>query len=214
MPRVCSNNDSGEACDLVRVVRPVVAAFGELDDAAAADVRVAFGLDDLLAMAFDVVEDQTFPQRQVAQRDLLRIEPPDDRVEQQRAGHGDVGAARLQPGHAQASLQIEVDELLARAVDLLGGDPPVAQRRSCGTAVLRERHGAETQNGSGCADQAIEAGGHDLVEIAAQARLDVLHQLALVTRRERIALDEALGQTNDAKLEALTHDRLPVRRRA
>src|SRR5207253_7263834 len=39
-----------EARDLLRMFRPVVAAFAKLDDAAAADVGVAVGLRDLLAM--------------------------------------------------------------------------------------------------------------------------------------------------------------------
>jgi hypothetical protein len=49
-----------EPGDLLCVLGPVVAAFGELEDAAAADVRVAIGLDDLFAMTRDVVEDDAF----------------------------------------------------------------------------------------------------------------------------------------------------------
>jgi hypothetical protein len=45
---------------LVCVFRPVVAAFGELDDAAAADVRIAIGLGDLLPMLRNVIEDDPF----------------------------------------------------------------------------------------------------------------------------------------------------------
>ena len=42
----------------------------------------------------------------------------------------------------------------------------------------------------------------DLVEILAELRVDVPHELALVARLERIALDEPLGQPDDAELEA------------
>jgi hypothetical protein len=183
----------GQARDLVRVVRPIVAPFAELDDAATADVGIAFGLHDLLAMAFDVVEDQTLSQRQIAERDLLRGEPADDGVEQQCAGDGDIGAARFQAGHTQAALKIEVDELLAGAVDLFGGHPLVAQRRSHGTAMLRDGDGAKTQDRSRGADQAIESSGDDLVQVDAQAGFHMLDQLPLVAWHERVAFDEAFG---------------------
>jgi hypothetical protein len=49
----------GEPRDLLRVLGPVVAALGQLDDAAAPDVGVAIGLRDLLPVARDVVEDET-----------------------------------------------------------------------------------------------------------------------------------------------------------
>ena len=45
-----------ELGDVVCVVGPVTAAFGQLDDAAPANVRITIGLRDLLAMLRDVVE--------------------------------------------------------------------------------------------------------------------------------------------------------------
>ena len=51
-----------EPRDLRGVFGPVVASFGQLDDAAAADVRVAIGLCDLLAVSGDVIENQPFAQ--------------------------------------------------------------------------------------------------------------------------------------------------------
>ena len=42
----------------------------------------------------------------------------------------------------------------------------------------------------------------DLVEVLADLGVDVAHELALVARFERIALDEPLGQADDAELEA------------
>ena len=52
-----------EARDVLRVLRPVVAALGELEHAAAADVRITIGLGDFLAVAGDVIENEPFPQR-------------------------------------------------------------------------------------------------------------------------------------------------------
>ena len=100
--------------DLLRVLGPVVASLGEFDDAAPADVGIAIGLRDLLAVPRDVVEDQPFAQRQVAQRELVGAEPPEDRVEQDRAGDGEVGAARFEAGHLQPLLEVERGQLLAR----------------------------------------------------------------------------------------------------
>ena len=42
----------------------------------------------------------------------------------------------------------------------------------------------------------------DLIEIAAHLAVEVLDQPALVARRERVALDEPLGEPDDAELEA------------
>ena len=60
-----------EPGDLLRVLRPVAAALAQLDDAAATDVRVAIDLADPRAVAVDVVDDQTFAQREIAERELV-----------------------------------------------------------------------------------------------------------------------------------------------
>jgi len=117
-----------ETRHLAGMFRPVVAAFTELDDAAPAHVGVAVGLGDLLAVPRDVIEHQAFAQRQIAQRDLARAEPSDDRVEQDGAGHREVRAARLEPRDAKAFLQIQRHEHLPDAVKLFGRNTPVPQR--------------------------------------------------------------------------------------
>jgi hypothetical protein len=61
---------------LLRVLGPEVAALGQLEDAPAPDVGVAIGLRDLLAVAGDVVEDESLAQGQVAERDLVGAETP------------------------------------------------------------------------------------------------------------------------------------------
>src|SRR6185295_2785111 len=66
--------------DVVRVIRPVVAALGELDDAAAPDVGVAVDLRDLLPVAGDIVEDHALAQRQIAERDFRRPQPAQEFV--------------------------------------------------------------------------------------------------------------------------------------
>src|SRR5688572_16329125 len=60
-----------EPRDLLRVLGPVAAALAEFDDAAPADVGVAFDLADARAVAVDVVEDESFAKGEVAQRQVL-----------------------------------------------------------------------------------------------------------------------------------------------
>ena len=57
--------------DLLRVLGPVAAALAQLDDAAPADVRVALDLANPRAVAMDVVEDEPFAQRQVAEGEFV-----------------------------------------------------------------------------------------------------------------------------------------------
>ena len=71
---------------VLRVLRPVAAPLAELDDAAAPDVRIALDFPDAGAVAVDVVENQSFAQREIAEREFVGAEPSDDRVEQNRAG--------------------------------------------------------------------------------------------------------------------------------
>ena len=73
-----------ELGDLLGVVGPVAAPFGQLDRAAAAHVGIALDLADARAVAMDVVEDEAFAQRQVAQGEFIGAEPPEDRVEEDR----------------------------------------------------------------------------------------------------------------------------------
>ena len=106
-----------------------MAALGELDDAAAAGIGVAIGVGDLFAMSRDVVEDQAFAQRQIAERDLPGAETPEDRVEQHRTRHGEIRPARLETGHAQPFLDVQRDELLSYAPQELRRHPAVAHHR-------------------------------------------------------------------------------------
>ena len=109
-----------ESRDLVCMVGPEVAAFGELEHAPAADVGVAIRLRDLLAVARDVVQHEAFAQRQVAERDLAGAEASDDRVEQNGAGDGEIRPARFETGHPQALFEIEGHQLPAQPPELLG----------------------------------------------------------------------------------------------
>src|SRR5437867_2314588 len=157
----------GEPRHLVGMLRPEIAALGELDDAAAADVGVTIRLRDLLAVPRDVIEDQSFAQRQIAERQLGCAETAHDRVEQDRAGHRQIRAARLEARNVQPFLEIDVDDLLAGAAQLLGRDAAAAQRVR-GAPVLGRRDGAEAEDRARRADHAIEAGHCDLVEIVAK----------------------------------------------
>ena len=88
----------GEPRHLAGVLGPVVAALGQLDDAATPDVRVAVGLGDLLPVPRDVVEDETLPQRVIAEGHLFRAQAPQDGFEEHGPGGCEVRAARIEPG--------------------------------------------------------------------------------------------------------------------
>jgi len=109
-----------EPRDLVRVIGPVVATLGQLDDAPPADVRVAVGLRDLLPMARDVVQHEAFTERQVAEREVRRAETAHDRVDQDGAGDGQIAAPRVEPGDSQPLFEVQAREQLPRAVEQLG----------------------------------------------------------------------------------------------
>jgi hypothetical protein len=70
-----------QARDVLRMVGPVVASFGQLDDAAPAHVRIAVGLRDLLPVSCDVIEHEPFSKRQIAECHLGGAEPAEDLVE-------------------------------------------------------------------------------------------------------------------------------------
>ena len=107
----------GETRDVLRVIGPVLAAVGELEHAPAADVGVAVGLRDFLAVARDVIEHESFAQRQVAERDFVGAEASQELVEQDRARDHEVRAPRLEPRNAQPLLEIEGDDFLPHVAD-------------------------------------------------------------------------------------------------
>ena len=87
----------GEAGDVSRVRRVVVAPLGELADAAPRHVAevVQRPVD---THPPDGVDEHAVTQRGLAERDPLDAERRRHRLQDQRAGGGDVGAAGLQAG--------------------------------------------------------------------------------------------------------------------
>ena len=106
MLRVWSKMLQRQPGHLLRMLRPVTAALAELDDAAAADVRIAIGLPDPGTVALEVVEDQSFAQGEIAEGELLGPEASDDRVEENGAGDAEIGAARIQARELQPVFQV------------------------------------------------------------------------------------------------------------
>jgi hypothetical protein len=79
---------AGQSGDLLSVLGPIATTLCQLDDTAATDVGITVGLGYLLAVPGDVVEEQAFAERQVAQGDGGSFEAPDDGIQQNRAGNG------------------------------------------------------------------------------------------------------------------------------
>ena len=114
-----------EARHLGGVLGPVAAALSKFDDAAAANVGVALDFLDAGAVAVNVVEDDAFSQREIAQGEVVCSEPADDRVEEHRSGHRQIGAPRIHGRRRQALFQVRAHEVLAQAVQRLGGDAQI-----------------------------------------------------------------------------------------
>ena len=151
--------------DLLRVLRPVAAALGQLDDAAAADVGIAIDLRDLLAVPVDVVEDQPFAQRQVAQRDLVGAEPAQHACRAAPTPATARSARRgSSPGMCSRCFEIERDQPLAQPADLLWRRRAgCAARRRGASPSAAERHRAEAEDRARRADHAVEAGARRCV---------------------------------------------------
>ena len=175
-----------EPRDLLRVLRPVVAALGELDDAAAPDVGIAIGLRDLLAVPRDVVEHQPFAQRQIAQRDLARRRAAGGSC---RAGSAPATARSARrgsrPGHAAAASRGRATSASLRTRrSCLAETRRLRSAAPAGAIPARPRRDrAEAENRARRADDAIEAGPHDLLEVLVDLGVDVPDQLPLVARR-------------------------------
>ena len=191
----------GQARHLARVIRPVVAPFGQLDDAATANVGIPIDLGDLFPVPGDVVEHQAFAQGQIAQRDLPSTKTPDNRIKEHDTGHREVGAAGLEARQAEPLVEGQRQQLLPDATEVPGGHATVAKRRVRLTTLLHGQR-AEAEDGAGSADNAIEAGAGNLVKILPGFAVNMSHHLPFVTGRQRIALNEPLGQPDNPKLEA------------
>ena len=155
--RVWSKMRQREPRDLLRVLWPVAAALAELDDAAAADVGVALDLADACAVAVDVVEDEAFAQREVAEREVVGAEAAQNRVEQDRAGDERSARRGSRPGMwSRSSMSASTSRLRKRWIALA---PTRWFRMSSGGSPPRpHRERAEAENRARGANHAIEAG--------------------------------------------------------
>ena len=102
---------------LLGVRRAVSASLGQLHHAAAAHVRIALGGADVRGVPADVIEDEPFPQRVVAQRDLRRPEVVEQGVEQHGADAGQIRAPRIEAGQAETLFDGHARQPLAHAPD-------------------------------------------------------------------------------------------------
>ncbi len=192
----------GETDDLIGMLGVVAAPLCEFERAPSTDIRDAVDLRDLTTIAANVVENQPFAQRQVTERQFLRVEAPKNRIEQNRARWDKVRASRVESGNRQPLLELELGNLFSNPPDLFDGDVQVAQlcwsdaaRGGCG-----DRSDAEDRTGR--ADHAIKTGRKDLLAVTVDFAQDMLDDLPLVAFGERVASDEAFGQPDRSNLEA------------
>jgi hypothetical protein len=105
-PRLLEQSDR-KPRDVLRVFRPEIAALRQLEHTPAADVGIPVGLRNFLPVTRNVVEHQTFAERQIAERNVACPESPENFVQQNGADHGQIRAARFETGDAEPLLEIE-----------------------------------------------------------------------------------------------------------
>ena len=186
---------------LVGMLGPVAAPLCQLDDASAPHVRVFTGLRDVAPVALDVVENEPFAQRQIAQRNISRPKPLQHSVEQHGARHNEVGAPGIESRHLHPFADAAFGELFPKAMNLLRRDAQVADLVARAPAI-GGRNRAEAQNRPGCADHAVESGALDVAQVFRELAVDMPNELALVTSRQRVCADEPFGEPDDAEFEA------------
>jgi CHAD domain-containing protein len=175
--------------------------LAEFDDAATPDVRVALRGGDALPVAVDEIEDEPLSQREVAEGDLLGVEQSDHGVEQDRTGDDEVGAARIEAGHAEPLLHVEGDHLLPGAVECLRRNPRVVDGVAVEQPAAGQGHFAEAETGAGRRNHPAEAGRDQLFCKRAELGLNVFDQAPLVGSRQRIARHVSVGQPDRAELK-------------
>ncbi len=191
-----------QPCDLLRMLRPIPAPFPELDNASTAHVRVTLDFADTRAVAVDVIEDETFTEREIAKRQVFSSQASKNGVEEDGTADVQVRPPRIQARHVEPLLDVGFDEPLPQAMYGLGADALIPDVLRRGASLFRDRKRAETENGSRCSDHAIEAGLCDLLEIRPHLFIEMFDEPAFIMRREWIGFDEPFCETNDAGLEA------------
>ena len=169
--------------DLLRMLGPVAAALAELDDAAAANVGVALDLADASAVAVDVVEDEPFAKREIAERQVVGAEAAQNGIEQDRAGDVQVRAPRIEARHVEPLFDVGFDQT-ACASDAIALALTRWFRMSSGGSPLlvRNRERTEAENRARGSDHAIEAGARDLFEVGAHLFVEMLHEATFIVR--------------------------------
>jgi hypothetical protein len=125
MPRLIEQRHR-QPRNLLGMLRPVVATLSELDHAAPPDVRVALDLFDVRRVLPDVIQDEAFAKCEIAERQFLRAQAAQDRVDEDDAGDRQVGAARVETWQPQPSVQIHARQPFAESVDGLGVHAQIA----------------------------------------------------------------------------------------
>ena len=156
-----------------------------------------------LRLRRDVIEHEPFAQRQIAQRQFgaRRAAGRSCPAARRRRPRGPRGAAS-RPGSSKPLAACRAPTTCLRRRCSCLAETRVAKLSPATEPDLRPPRRPQAENGAGCPDHAAESGGGDLVEILVDFRVNVLHELAFVPARDRVAADEALGQADDAELEA------------
>ncbi len=188
--------------DVLGVFGVPAAPLAELDHAAPPDVGISLDAGDLLVVPVDEIQNQAFAQREVGQRDLLGAEEPDHGIEQDRARHHEVGAARVEPRQPKTVPHVEADHLFADLVHRLGGDPGVVNGVAVEQAAPRDDDLSKAEAGPRRGNHPRESGRLHLPGERLEFRSDVLDDLPFVALRQGVGRHVPVGEPDDAQRKA------------
>ncbi len=188
-----------EPRDLLRVVGQVVATLAQLHHAAPPDVRVAIDLADVRLVLLDVVEQESFAQREVAECDVLGAEGVEERVDEHGAGDGQIGAPWIEAGHGKPVFQRLTHQRLPEPPQIARAHAEVAD---VGRPMRAGGQGPQREDRARRADDPLEPAPDDLPEKLPGFTADVADQPPFIAPGQGIAAGEPLGQADRAQLEA------------
>ena len=125
-----------------------------------------------------------------------------DRVEQEGAGHDQVGAARVEAGQPESLLHVALHHVLARAMQFLRGEATVVDLVALEQRPAAQGDLSEAEAGAGGRDEAVEARRPNLFREGTDFGADPPDQPALVACGQGIARHEGIRQADDPEREA------------
>ena len=190
----------GQVRRVARVGLVVLAALGQGHHAAPPHVGIGLGPGQGARMAVDVVEEDAFPQRPLAEHQLLHAQPAQDGVEDHRPHGQDVGPRLVDAGQAEPLAKGQAAQALAQLGDRGRAHRDVVEGVGHLSRLDLVGHAAEGEDGARGSDGAEGLRALHRFLVRCDRLLDERLEPGLVLAREGIAAAEPLGHAQDSEL--------------